>query len=69
MSLYFETTDSAKERYEWKLDRGGKLSARPLGKQRWKTIGINFFSKEEAIEYVTTAPVGAFPHTLEVDRG
>lgn len=52
MSLRFESTDKVGERFEWKIDRGGKLSARSLGKQRWKTIGINFAGPEAAEDYV-----------------
>ena len=64
MSLRFQSTDSVGERFEWKLDRCGKLSARSLGKQRWKTIGLNFSSPEDAKEYITTSPVGGFPHKV-----
>lgn len=52
MSLRFESQDTEGERFEWKIDRGGKLSARSLGKQRWKTMGVNFSGPEAAEAYV-----------------
>ena len=52
MAIQFTSTDAVDDRFEWKLERGGRLFARPEGKQRWRQIAKNVFTIEDAKAFV-----------------